>query len=155
MLILVPSVSFGNSGKEFTTSVIYGALAGTIVGAASLAFTSSPGENLGNVARGASYGLYAGILLGLYVTWGLDDRPGDSRQEQPAPGTNDNGVQPSDPNQQGAPNGDNPGPQGAYDAKPLELKPHSPLYALSVYPIVNFQNGHDLGVGATFLNLNF
>src|ERR1700733_4036630 len=71
--LISPSMAFADSGKEFTTSVIYGTLAGTLVGAATLAFTSNPGDNLNAVARGASYGLYAGILLGLYVTYGVSE----------------------------------------------------------------------------------
>lgn len=58
-------------GKEFITSATYGVLAGTMVGAATLAFTDNPGDNLGRIARGASLGLYAGIALGLYVTYGI------------------------------------------------------------------------------------
>lgn len=56
-------------------SCTYGVLAGTLVGAASLAFVDKPGDNLNRVARGASFGLYAGILLGFYVVYivpGLD-----------------------------------------------------------------------------------
>jgi hypothetical protein len=82
-----------SAGKEFTTSVIYGTLAGTLVGAATLAFTTNPGDNLNNVARGASYGLYAGILLGLYVVYGVPDappkesqRPGDENYMLPGEG---------------------------------------------------------------------
>lgn len=55
--------------REFITATTYGVLAGTLVGAASLAFTEQPGENLQRVARGASLGLYAGILLGLYIVY--------------------------------------------------------------------------------------
>ena len=58
-------------GKEMITSATYGVLAGTIVGAATLAFAENPGDNLHRVARGASLGLYAGILLGFYVTYGI------------------------------------------------------------------------------------
>lgn len=54
---------------EFIVSCAYGVLAGTLVGAASLAFQEHPGDNLNNIARGASIGLYAGILLGLYVVY--------------------------------------------------------------------------------------
>jgi hypothetical protein len=57
---------------------MYGVLAGTLVGAASLAFTKRPGDNLNRVARGASLGLYTGILLGLYVVYivpGLEKVP--------------------------------------------------------------------------------
>jgi hypothetical protein len=60
----------GDSGsREFVASCMYGVLAGTLVGAASLAFTKRPGDNLNRVARGASLGLYTGILLGLYVVY--------------------------------------------------------------------------------------
>jgi hypothetical protein len=58
-----------NAGREFVMSCTYGVMAGTLVGAASLAFTSKPSDNLNRVARGASIGLYAGILLGLYVIY--------------------------------------------------------------------------------------
>lgn len=47
----------------------YGVLAGTLVGAATLAFEDRPSENLNKVARGASIGLYTGILMGLYVMY--------------------------------------------------------------------------------------
>lgn len=57
--------------REFIMSCSYGVLAGTLVGAASLAFSDKPGDNLNKVARGASFGLYAGILLGLYVVYGV------------------------------------------------------------------------------------
>ena len=65
--------------RDFVMSCSYGVLAGTLVGAAALAFTDKPGDNLDMVARGASLGLYAGILLGLYVTSapdGLEDESG-------------------------------------------------------------------------------
>lgn len=50
-------------------SCTYGVLAGTLIGAASLAFVDRPSENLNKVARGASIGLYIGILLGAYVVY--------------------------------------------------------------------------------------
>jgi len=59
----------GSNTREFIASCTYGVLAGTLVGAASLAFTDRPGDNLNRVARGASLGLYTGILLGLYVVY--------------------------------------------------------------------------------------
>src|SRR5665213_2784626 len=67
-----------NETREFVMSCTYGVMAGTLVGAASLAFTSQPSDNLNRVARGASIGLYAGILLGLYVVYivpGLEAQP--------------------------------------------------------------------------------
>lgn len=62
--------------REFIMACTYGVLAGTLIGAATLAFEDRPGDNLNKVARGASLGLYAGILLGAYVIYvvpGMDD----------------------------------------------------------------------------------
>ncbi len=52
------------------------------MGAASLAFTDQPGENLQRVARGASLGLYAGIALGFYV---MSLTPGDFEDDLDLP----------------------------------------------------------------------
>jgi hypothetical protein len=70
-----------NTTKEFIMSCTYGVLAGTLVGAASLAFTSKPGDNLRRVARGASLGLYTGILLGLYVVYIVPGMEADPDQD--------------------------------------------------------------------------
>ena len=62
--------------KSFSNSVLYGVGAGTLVGIAALTnFKKDIGKNadISNIARGASYGLYAGILLGLYLTYGVSD----------------------------------------------------------------------------------
>ncbi|MGE4133934.1 MAG: hypothetical protein AB7F86_20020 [Bdellovibrionales bacterium] len=67
-----------NPTREFIMSCTYGVLAGTLVGAASLAFVDKPSDNLNKVARGASLGLYTGILLGLYVVYvvpSMEDGP--------------------------------------------------------------------------------
>jgi hypothetical protein len=63
--------SYASPEREFIMSCTYGVLAGTLVGAATLAFTKQPGQNLQNVARGASLGLYAGIALGFYTVYVL------------------------------------------------------------------------------------
>ena len=68
-LFVGPVTTAADVGREFVMSCTYGTLAGTLVGAASLAFTKHPGDNLNHVARGASLGLYTGILLGAYVAW--------------------------------------------------------------------------------------
>jgi hypothetical protein len=60
-----------NPEREFIMSCTYGVLAGTLVGAASLAFVDQPGDNLQYVARGASIGLYLGIGLGVYTAYVL------------------------------------------------------------------------------------
>jgi hypothetical protein len=86
-------VLFGSSGawaspeKEFVMSCTYGVVAGTLVGAATLAFEDRPGDNLNNVARGASLGLYAGIVLGLYTVYYL---PGqlEKREQEALSGSN-------------------------------------------------------------------
>lgn len=68
--------------REFVMSCSYGVLAGTLVGAASLAFSDKPGDNLNTVARGASIGLYGGILLGLYVVYGVPNQEEQSIRDQ-------------------------------------------------------------------------
>lgn len=73
LALATPSARADTASKEFVMSCTYGVLAGTLVGAAMLAFTDQPGENLSKVARGASIGLYTGILLGLYVVYGVDE----------------------------------------------------------------------------------
>jgi hypothetical protein len=79
ILVAVLVLSFASSAaraelsREFLMSCIYGTLAGTIVGAASLATADKPSEKLQRIARGASLGLYAGILLGLYVVYAVPD----------------------------------------------------------------------------------
>ena len=66
--------------REFVLSCAYGTLAGTLVGVASLAFSDKPGDNLNRVARGASIGLYGGILLGAYI---VNNQPGENDEDSP------------------------------------------------------------------------
>lgn len=73
LALVSPAARADSASREFVMSCTYGVLAGTLVGAAMLAFTDQPGENLSKVARGASIGLYTGILLGLYVVYGVDE----------------------------------------------------------------------------------
>lgn len=63
-------------------SCTYGTLAGTLVGAASLGFEKEPGQKLNRIARGASLGLYAGILLGLYVVYVVPGQMEKAREER-------------------------------------------------------------------------
>lgn len=69
--------------KEFIMSCTYGVLAGTLIGAASLAFVDQPSENLNKVARGASIGLYVGILLGAYVVYVVPSMDEDPYENNP------------------------------------------------------------------------
>lgn len=73
-LVIIPNQVRADDTRNFIMSCTYGVLAGTLVGAASLSFTDKPGDKLYRIARGASIGLYTGILLGWYVT-SLDDNP--------------------------------------------------------------------------------
>ena len=69
--LIWPQTLRAEATREFIMSCTYGVLAGTLVGAASLAFTEKPGENLNRIARGASLGLYAGIALGVYIVYAV------------------------------------------------------------------------------------
>lgn len=82
VLIGTPSHSRAEPMREFIMSCSYGVLAGTLVGAATLAFSEKPGDNLNKVARGASFGLYGGILLGLYVVYGVPNQEESEIREQ-------------------------------------------------------------------------
>ena len=68
--------------KAFVTSSTYGVLAGALVGAATLAFTENPSDHLRNVAKGASLGLYAGILLGVYVVYLVPGQMEEQRRKE-------------------------------------------------------------------------
>ena len=68
-MTLMPQVGRADSNREFLLSCTYGILAGALVGAASLAVEDDPSAKVHRVARGASLGLYSGILLGLYVVY--------------------------------------------------------------------------------------
>lgn len=63
--------------KNFLLSCAYGTAAGAVVGLVSLAFTEDPSSKTNNVARGASIGLYVGIIYGIYSSYGEGSRPKD------------------------------------------------------------------------------
>jgi hypothetical protein len=85
IVMAFPRAARADAMKEIIMSSAYGVLAGTLVGAATLAFTDRPGDNLRNIARGASLGLYAGILLGLYVIYAVPGNDEEEGEEGPAP----------------------------------------------------------------------
>lgn len=76
------SANSSTASREFLMSCTYGTLAGTLVGAASLGFEKEPGQKLNRIARGASLGLYAGILLGLYVVYVVPGQMEKAREER-------------------------------------------------------------------------
>jgi hypothetical protein len=56
------------SGRIILEDAVYGGLIGTLVGAAFLAFSNEPGDNLDYLAKGAAVGVIAGLLFGVYET---------------------------------------------------------------------------------------
>jgi hypothetical protein len=77
--------------KEILLTSTYGVIAGSIVGLATLAFVSSPGDHLRNIALGASIGLYAGIGLGIYIAYGLPE-DGQKKDEKETPLDEEKGL---------------------------------------------------------------
>lgn len=67
LVVTFSSLSHGEELKKFLTSCGYGTLAGAGLGLASLVFEKKPNESYGNIARGASLGLYAGIGYGFIL----------------------------------------------------------------------------------------
>lgn len=65
-LLLVSQSAFSQDLKQFLKSCGYGTLAGAGLGLASLVFEKKPNESYANIARGASLGLYGGIVYGLF-----------------------------------------------------------------------------------------
>ncbi|MDZ4678271.1 MAG: hypothetical protein SGI74_12270 [Oligoflexia bacterium] len=142
IILLHTSFAQAATGKEFITSVIYGTLAGTLVGAATLAFTSNPGENMNAVARGSSYGLYAGILLGLYVTYGVDDIEEVEVEQGPSEGD------PFDPN--------TPLPEGNDSNSPDSGSLLQQVYkGFAIYPIVPQNAQGSVGIGVNLIHMQF
>ena len=66
LFFVFSSSAFGQDLKQFLKSCGYGTLAGAGLGIASLVFEKKPNESYGNIARGASFGLYGGIGYGIY-----------------------------------------------------------------------------------------
>jgi hypothetical protein len=48
----------------------YGLVAGALAGGTAMALSEDPGSNLTPVARGASLGLYAGLIVAVVKNWG-------------------------------------------------------------------------------------
>lgn len=67
LLVFFSQSAFSQDLKQFLKSCGYGTLAGAGLGLASLVFEKKPNESYGNIARGASLGLYGGIAYGLFA----------------------------------------------------------------------------------------
>src|SRR5205814_2238064 len=113
------------------------------------------GDNINNVARGASYGLYTGILLGLYVTYGVSDsieneqmkqEPNYNRDSNPPQQQMPSSPPPAPP----APNEDDNAPQSKFDV----IKK-----GFALYPIIpirqNFSKISEWGLGCRLLKIQF
>lgn len=90
MLSLAGSTASADANrlKSFLKASAWGTVIGAGVGAVSLAFENKPSDHSGNIARGASLGLYGGIAYGLA---NLNDgaapppRPSEVRASSPEP----------------------------------------------------------------------
>ena len=84
LFTFVTSQARADDAREFLMSCTYGVMTGALVGAASLAVEDEPDQKLHRIARGASLGLYTGILLGLYVVYLLPSQM-EKQANQPNP----------------------------------------------------------------------
>lgn len=66
IFLLQSQIAEAQNLRNFLKSCAWGTLGGATLGVVSLAFTDKPSESWGNVAKGASLGLYAGIAYGVY-----------------------------------------------------------------------------------------
>jgi drug/metabolite transporter (DMT)-like permease len=69
-LILATPICHADDMTVFLKSCAIGTAAGALVGLATVALSENPSDRTGNIARGASLGLYAGIGFGLYTLYG-------------------------------------------------------------------------------------
>lgn len=65
LLLFQAQVVHAKDLRGFLKNCAWGTLGGATAGVVSLVFIDKPNESWGNVARGASLGLYAGIAYGL------------------------------------------------------------------------------------------
>lgn len=72
------SAHANQKAKIFLTTTSYGVMAGSLTGLASMTFYEAPGDHMKNIAVGASLGLYAGILMGAYMIYGMPEFSGGS-----------------------------------------------------------------------------
>ena len=80
----VHSATLERSFKTFGTSALWGTLGGALLGGAAMAF----GTNASSIAKGASLGLYAGLLYGGYlmVDYGMNNSESDMDGRYQSPG---------------------------------------------------------------------
>lgn len=69
--IQVPCHAAETAFKEIVKDSIYGGLAGTVVGAAVMAFSSKPGDHLEYMAYGAAAGALGGAAYGYFTSRAL------------------------------------------------------------------------------------
>jgi len=121
------------NAKAFILTTSYGVVAGSLIGAASLALYSTPGDHLRNIAIGASSGLYMGILIGFYLLYGHSS-------DVPEKGKGAPSVSPVTPN---------PGPPPGQDDNPIDLGLHEGWH-LAPTIIVDQQGRTGPGLGMEY-----
>ncbi|UOF01923.1 hypothetical protein [Bdellovibrio reynosensis] len=78
LILIFAQTGHAQGLKTFLKSCGWGTVIGATAGVVSLAFTDKPSESWGNVSKGASLGLYAGIGYGLY---NANSQPAVTHQE--------------------------------------------------------------------------
>lgn len=63
-----PASAEDNAMKEIFQDALYGGLAGTLIGAATIAFTQKPADHLRNLGIGGAVGVIAGTAYGVIKT---------------------------------------------------------------------------------------
>lgn len=66
LALMIFSSTSQASVRQFIKTCAWGVVVGATAGVASLALVDKPEDNLSNIAKGASLGLYGGIAYGLY-----------------------------------------------------------------------------------------
>ncbi|MBL7543847.1 MAG: hypothetical protein JNL11_08520 [Bdellovibrionaceae bacterium] len=82
VFLLISQSAFSQDLKQFLRACGYGTLAGAGLGVASLVFEKKPNESYGNIARGASLGLYGGMAYGLISRRPQNDNTSDIVENQ-------------------------------------------------------------------------
>jgi len=99
LFALPAQAAMDQKAKVFLTTTVYGTAGGALLGIASLVYENKPRR----IAQGASLGLYAGILFGVYVLYTHENyigpRPSDNENYYPnsAPGPYGHNDLPRDP----------------------------------------------------------
>jgi len=87
------AIAFETGGSLIMKDTLFGAVTGAVIGAAIMAFTSEPDENLEYIAYGAACGSIGGMFFGLYEATALVElEDGEMKIAMPTIGTSNLGT---------------------------------------------------------------